>query len=234
MKLTLLEIVQRVMSDIESDPVNTIGETLESMEVASLIRDTYFYIIAIREWPFLNGLSAFQGQSDIDNPTLMRMPVGMDKIWWVKYHDKDITYKEPYAFKTMIDKRAEGVAPVDANGYMTDRDPTFWTSYDDDFVVFDSYDSTLDSTLQTSKSVVYANSTPAWTHEDNFIPVLPDKMFPAFLAECKAAAFAAQKQTPNPREERRAKAGLTRAQSQAVRNKAAESTTNQQVNFGRK
>jgi hypothetical protein len=234
MKLTLLELVQRVMSDIESDPVNTIGETPESTDVASSIRDTYFYIVSIREWPFLNQLSAFQGQSDSDNPTLMRMPEGMDKVWWVKYNKKHVLYKTPVAFKDLIDNRDAGTAPVDANGYMTDRDPSFWTTYDDDFVLFDSYDSDVDSTLQTSKSVVYASMTPSWTHDDDFTPLMPDHMFPAFLAECKAAAFASQKQTPNPREERRAKTGLTRAQSQAERAIAAQSKTNDLVNFGRK
>lgn len=235
MKMTLLDIVQDVLSDLTSDTVNTIGETLESVQTAALVRSTYYNLVNVRDdWPFLNSLTAFDGLADTANPTKMLMGEDINKIQWVKYNKKDVCWLEPKTFKDMIDSRTVSVAPVDANGYITDRDPKYWTTYDEQYAVFDSYDSDLDNTLQQSKSVVLAQVAPSWEHVDGFTPLLPDKMFPTLLAACKAKAFLVAKQTPNPIEESSARKGMIRFQNNATRNEQAEPTTNSTINYGRK
>jgi hypothetical protein len=234
MKMTLLEIVQDTLNDLGSDTVNTLGETVESTQIAAIVRSTYFDLVTLRDdWPFLNALSAFEGIADTARPTFMLLKSEMNKIEWVKYNKKDVVWMCPKEFKDMIDSRTTG-ATIDGNGYITNRDPKYWTSYDEEYVVFDSYDGDVESTLIESKSAVYGQMAPSWDHEDDFTPTLPDKMFPTFLADVKSKAFLIVKQTPNSKEETNARKGKIRFQNNATRNEKAEPTTNRNINYGRK
>ena len=42
MKRTLLEMVQSILSDMDSEDVNAVSDTLEAQQVASVIEDTYY------------------------------------------------------------------------------------------------------------------------------------------------------------------------------------------------
>jgi hypothetical protein len=234
MKMSLLEMTQSILSAMDSDDVNSIDETVESLQVATNIKEAYFELIAQRDWPFLKTLSSLEGLADTSNPTKMRMPEGCNKILWVRYNKKGVEYMAPSAFKEMIDNRDVDSDTVDANGYRTDVDPTYWTTYDDDYVIFDSYDSAVDSTLQESKSTTYAIVIPAWTHEDSFIPVLPAKMFPTLLADAKGTSFLNQKQQANPKEEAKARRGRVRFQREAHRSDAAENDPASNIQYGRR
>src|SRR3546814_1682508 len=67
----------------------------------------------------------------------------------------------------------------------TDAAPTYFTSFDDKTLIFDSYDSAADSTLQKSKVQVYAYTIPAWVHADDAIPDLPEMAFYLLVEEAK-------------------------------------------------
>ena len=51
MRNTLLEMVQSILSDMDSENVNSISDSVEAQQVASVIEDTFFNIIAAREIP---------------------------------------------------------------------------------------------------------------------------------------------------------------------------------------
>lgn len=233
-KLTLLEMTQNIMAAMDSDDVNSIDDTTESLQVATFIKETYFDLVTSRDWPFLKTLTTLTAIGDTDNPTKMRIPESMNKIFWIRYNKLPVTYMDPEAFKTMIDERTEQAGVVDADGYIINRDPCYWTTYDDDYLVFDSYDSDEDTTLQESKSAVYGIAVPSWTHEDAFVPTLPDKMFPTLLADAKGTCFLNLKQQANAKEERKAQRGRVRFQQEAWRTDKAEHKSNTAVNYGRK
>ena len=46
MKSTLLQVVQSILSDMDSEDVNTISDTIEAQQVASVVEDTYFNIMS--------------------------------------------------------------------------------------------------------------------------------------------------------------------------------------------
>ena len=50
-KKTLLEIVQEILTDMVSDEVNSIDDTVESQTVASIVRSVYESMMANRNWP---------------------------------------------------------------------------------------------------------------------------------------------------------------------------------------
>ena len=232
-KLSLLDMTQNILSALDSDPVNSIDETVESAQVADIIKESYFDIMSQRDWPHLHTLTSLTGLGDTNNPTKMQIPNTLNKIKWVKYNKVEITYMPPKEFKDMLDARSESVGVINSSGYVINSDPTYWTSYDDNFIFFDGYNSALDNTLQESKSVVYGVIIPTWSHVDTFVPNLPEKFFPTLLAEAKAQAFVNLKQQANVREERKSQRGRTIMQNESWRNEKGELLYNRKVNYGR-
>ena len=232
-KLSLLDMVQNILNAMDSDEVNSISDTTESAQVATIVKETFFDLMAIRDWPFLRTETTLTGLGDTSNPTKMEIPETVNKIFWIKYNKKDVEYLDPKSFKDMIDARTAS-STVDANGFVTNADPVYWTSYDDKYIIFDGYDSSVDTTLMASKSFVYGLNAASWTHSDSFVPDLPDKYFPTLLAESKAACFINLKQQMNNREEMKAKRGRVTMQNEAWRNEKGEVKSNSKVNYGRK
>lgn len=232
--MTLLEIVQSVLSAISSDEVNSINDTVEAYEIACIARDCYADIITERDdWPFMQDKLPLTAMSDVDNPTKMKIPDGVASVQWIKYNKVDVKYKTPKEFQDLLDGREAITGVIDSNGYVINRGPLYWTTFDDTHIYFDGYDSAVDTTLQASKSVAMVQKNYTWSMDDGFEPVLPTKMIPAYLAEVKAEAFVSAKQQANPRQERKAKRGRDRWQKEARRAKDSEPTTNG-VNYGRK
>ena len=82
-----------------------------------------------------------------------------------------------------------------------DRQPTYWTSFDDEYLVFDSYDRTVDTTLQESKIQAYGYVEPTFVIRDTFVPDLPAKAFPYYLSTAKAKCFSVLRGQINQKEE---------------------------------
>jgi len=232
MKMTLLEAVQRVLSVLEFDPVNDIGDTVESMQIAEECRVAYMHLMSHRDWPHLCFKGSFDGLGDLTNPTTMRIPQDVSKIKWVRYNNKEVTYVEPEEFQDMVAKRI-GLPNVNAEGFLTNKDPTYWTTYDDTNIVFDGYDTNADDTLQQSKSVVYAVKVPSFSLSNGHVPDMPARMFPGWLADVKSSCFINMKQTANAKEEGRSKLGRTIMQNESRRNEKGEARFNRKVNYGR-
>lgn len=227
-------MTQNILSAMDSDNVNSIDDTVESIQVADVIKESFFDMLSQREWPFLMQLSELQGLSDINNPTKMQMPSTWNKVKWLKYNKKDITYLPPTEFSDLIDSRTATTGVVNSNGYVINSDPLYWTTYDDKFIYFDGYNSNVDSTLQGSKTKAYVAMAPLWTHSDSFIPDIPEKFFPALLSESKAQCFINLKQQQNMREERKSQRNRMIMRNEAWRNEYGEIKYNTKVNYGRK
>jgi len=215
---------------MNSDEVNSIADTLESSQVAQVVKDTFFEIIGSRDWPHLNQLIQLTPQGT-SFPTYMDTGSEWNTVEWIKYnkrassdtYDKfsEVEYLEPKAFTELLDARKSSdsnvVTTTDPSGVklyiLNDVAPTYWTTFDDDTLVFDSYDSGVDTNLQQSKFQCWGNVTPTWTHTDAAIPNLPSKVFPYLVSESKSTAFNSIKQAANKKEEqksRRQRTHLTR------------------------
>lgn len=232
--MTLLEMTQSILSAMDSDPVDSIDETVEAIQVADIVKEAFFELMSQRDWPFLFNTGALQGLGDVANPTKMKMPDTWKKVKWIKYNKKTITYIDPETFTEMIDNRSELAGVINANGYVINADPIYWTSFDDTYIVFDGFNNSAESTLQASNSKAYAAIAPTWSHVDSFVPALPEKFFPTLLAESKSQAFVNLKQQSNNREERKAQRGRMAMRNEAWRNDEASIKFNRKVNYGRK
>lgn len=221
-KLSLLDLTQRILSDMNGDEVNSISETLESQQVASIIRDTYFEIIGSRSWPHLNTLMS-PTPLGASTPTHIQLKDEWVYITEVKYNKitqtgtKDVydavEYMDPEWFLRHINARNSSASDVDTitdpSGVelliLNDTAPTYWTTFDDEVLVFDSYDNLVDTNLQESKFQIWGNSEPTWTHTDTAVPDLPAKAVPYLLAEAKSNAFNSIMQVGNQKAEQQSR-----------------------------
>lgn len=221
-KMTLLDIVQEILSDMNSDNVNSISDTIEAEQVARIVRRTFFNLWNDRVWPASAKLMRLNSSADSARPTHMIMDEDVIRVDWVKYNKQkdaadtlryvDIPYKTPEEFLTFVmarDSTKDNMTTViDYNGtpliIQTDAFPTCYTSFDDEHLVFDSYDLTVDSILQHSKTQVYGVVEPEFLLEDTFVPDIPVKAFPYFVSEAKSVASLKVKEVFSQKDEQHA------------------------------
>ena len=92
MKRTLLDMTQNILSSLNSDEVNSIGDTTESTQVAEIIRTTYYNILGRAELPEHQKLINLSSATNAGLPTVMYRPLeGVVKIDWIKYYDTNPT-----------------------------------------------------------------------------------------------------------------------------------------------
>ena len=222
-KMTVLDMVQDILSDMNSDEVNSISDSLESTQVARIIESTYFEMMANKNWPHLKQLNTLNSSGDSAKPTHMKMPDDIKELHVVQYNKikdgetrqrwSDIEYVTPDAFlRKMSDLNSDNSiveSVTDHSGVQllvkNNRAPEYYTSFNDEWLVFDSYDNTVDTTLQTAKTRCTMTMSPTFTLEDSHIPDLPVEGFPALLAEAKSTCFARIKQMPDGKSEQQAK-----------------------------
>ena len=113
---------------------------------------------------------------------------------------------------------------------MSDTSPTYFTSFDDEYLVFDSYDIDVDSTLQTSKTQCQGKVRTSFSLVDTFIPDLPVQMFSYLLNESKSTCFLVLKQSANQKAEQHSISQRRRMSQEAWRVKKGITYPN----YGRK
>ena len=217
--MTLLEMTQDILSDMDSDEVNSINDSVESLQVAQIIKTTYYNIIDGRDYDFLYELFQLDASGTSSRPTHMKLPENIIDLKYIKYNCKTLTdtkdkylkikYLMPEDFMEVVDSRDSSKSNVtvvtDPTGIsinvMNDKAPEYFTSFDDENLVFDSYDSEVDTTLQNNKTQCHGKRSVAFTLLDSFTPDLPVQMFSYLLAEAKSTAFVTLKQMPNAKAE---------------------------------
>lgn len=227
MKMTLLDIVQDILSSMDGDEVNSIGDTNEALQIAREVRATYYALTAPLGLPELDQLSTVESLSDSTKPTMFRIPDNVKLVKWIKYKNNDGTYTElefvePETFlEYVLQYSGSDTNTTKVNNipvpHLTNVAPTFWTTFDDDYIICNSYDKSSESTLQESKTLAYVRATPSFNLDDGFIPVLDDNLFPLLLAETKNACFVNFKQVSNSNEQQRARRQLVRVQNDLYR-----------------
>lgn len=222
MKMSLLELVQDILNDLDSDEVNTINDTVEAQQVANIVKTCYFEIVGNRNWPHLKKLIQLDASGDVAKPNYLKLPETVKELIFFKYETQKATdtkivltemkYKEPDDFLRFVSSRNTDNANVDIitdfSGtklfILNNTAPTYWTSFDDEWMVTDSYDSAVDTTLQKAKTQCQAVVEPAWLPEDDFVPDLPTEAFSSLLEESKSTAFFVLKQMANQKAEQKA------------------------------
>lgn len=247
-RLTLLDIVQDILNDIDSDVVNSINDTIEAQQVAQIVKTTYNNIIDGKHWPHLYELFQFEALSNTAKPNYLKIPATIVDIEWMKYNTRkvadtkdkftDIIYKSPVDFVSLVNVRDSSLSTIqvvsDFSGVtlniQNDKTPQFYTSFDDQYILFDSFDSGVDTTVMASKSSGWGRRETTFTVSDSFVPDLPTQMFSYLLAEAKATSFSVMKQSLNTKAEQNSKTQRYRMSQDAWRIKKGITYPN----YGRK
>lgn len=222
MRYSILDMVQDILNDMDSDEVNSFDDTFESAQVANIIRSTYFAMMSNRNWPHMKKVLQFNSFGDSALPTHMNLPERVKELSLVNYNKaklgetkkvyQPVKYLEPDAFlrrtNSFDSSQANVDVIIDPTGVelliKNDKAPEYYTSFNDRTVVFDSYDKSVDAVLQASKVQAHAYVFPRWTHEDSFVPDLPEEAFTALLEESKSRAMIKLKQMSDVKAEQEA------------------------------
>ena len=90
MKYTLLSMTQDILSGLSSDEVNSIGDSVESMQVATIIKQKYLDLVNRVPLPDHEMLIQLDAGLSTDTPVLMYVPEGIGEIQWIKYYDSNV------------------------------------------------------------------------------------------------------------------------------------------------
>lgn len=206
MSKTLLKMTQEILTVMTSDEVNSITDSAEAEAVATIITSVFEDMVSNRNWPHLRQLIQLESFSDDDKPTHLKLPDRVKELVLINYDRQTesnnridyhpVKYKHPDEFLMYTNNRSSTSDTTelvtDPSGVQlliyNDKYPQYFTSFDDETVVFDSYDKEVDDTLQVHKFQVVAFMMPTSRFEDDWVPDLPDEAFRALVSEAKSTA----------------------------------------------
>lgn len=218
MRFTLLEMTQQILSAMDSDEVNSISDTVEAYQVATLIRNVFYDIATDLNLPEHNGIYELVASGDNAKPTLMTLPTTATRLDTIQYDNKltadtyknyrDVCYLPWHEFfqkQRALIEEVSGVGEMEVthNGetfeimYQDDKMPEFWSTFDDHQIIFDSYDSTEDTTLQKAKTIAHGALYPAFSMTDGAYPDIDPTQFSYLINKAKTRAFVELKQQSN-------------------------------------
>lgn len=223
MNKNLLEYVNDILNDMDSDPVNSIDDSFEGQQVAQIVRSTYEAMMSNRNWPHMRKALQLTPSGDSALPTHMSIEKNVKELNYINYNIASITqtnrryrevrWKEPDAFLRFINPRNSDEDNIDIiidpTGIelliLNSEPPTFYTTFNDTDIVFDAYDSEVETTLQSGKIQSQGYVFPEWSHIDTFVPELPQEAETALLEEAKSRAMFKLKQMVDSKAEAEAR-----------------------------
>lgn len=233
-KMTLLQMVQNILSAMNSDDVNSISDTVESLQVANEIKTTFFELYGNRDIATFESLVNLESPGSAATPHLLKVPSTVSYLRWLKYRDydatneilyKDLQYLEPEDFIKRIVEQSESSSGLYQSVTLTatspvtfpirkDRCPSYFTLFDDDqTIVCDAYDADNESWLTGANSLAWGVLYKSFDLTDDFVPPIDAHLFPHFLHECRSVCFINIKEVANSKEEQRARRQLVRSQT---------------------
>lgn len=188
-KYTLLQLVQQALSAIDAMNVQDINDTEESEQVVLIANRLYNELLDDFPWDHLRSIGVLEVTATANQ---MRLPSVVSSIDWIRYNGKDVIYKTPYELVKLLDSRDKTLTYVDSVGAYSNRDPQYWSSYDDNTVIFDAYNGSLVSALSSCSFV----SQPSTLDTNTDIPDLPEILQGVLMNRVLADAFTMLKGDP--------------------------------------
>jgi len=236
MAKSVLKYVQKCLDVLESDQVDTINDTEESLRVAGFLEDVYYELMNREEWKFLDGPASFASAATLSKPTTFTITGTVKHIHQVRYNVADdgadaefrvLKYLEPLQFLERFSTPGEDRTLVEVGNNLSvyvdkSRQPEYYTSYGEQEIILDAYDSDIDSTAVSSKLNVYASIIPEFSIDDEFVPTIPRHMEPLLQSTLNSvSSLYLNKEVAAPDENRalRQLAQARRGHSKVQRNK---------------
>jgi len=249
MKRTLLQMVTEVAANISSDEVSTLAtDSIEVQDILRLTKNALEDLLNRNEWEFLRDQPMLLEAGTALNQ--LTIPTNVRKIQTVKYRRLEggaqtgfttLRYMLPAEFLERLQKNK----PTDANtdtvtiggveAYIrNNKQPRYWTSFDELTVHFDSYDAAQNASgIDAADSAILATVHMDWTGSDDetWIAPIPQNVFTLWLQEATADCSVKLRQAEDSREERKSR----RSYIQQIRKEPVthKDEGSQGVNYGR-
>lgn len=220
-RTALLEMVQDVLMRAGQDLVNEIDSTEDSNRVVTFIKNTWEDILNMTDHAAIKDVGQLEASGDVDLPCVMYIPDSWQRLVWEKeggylrYNKirsgetrnryRPVRFMELEEFFSMVfgrdnDDSNTDVMTLDGEKYhiRTNLAPSYWTQIGDRTIVFDSFDNTVDTTLQSSKTEVQYFRSPSFTTSDTFdfsplpvdyIPLIRNLAYALYTGDQGAAAI---------------------------------------------
>lgn len=263
MRMTLLKMVQMILSAMDSDEINSINDTAESVQVVDQIESCYNDIISTIEFPEHWTLFELDPSLDVERPTVMYIPDDIAQFEWIQYDynplavpnpaegdHRQLRYVWPMSrenfFNRMnalgsVDRPDQRVTQFDLMvgserfdvRVWNNKEPSYYTCIDNRTLLFDSFDNTRANTLVSDRTMAYGQKIPVFLRQDSFVPNLEPRQFTLLYNEAKAQCFSDLKQVTNGRAEQKARRGWVHSQRKKATNPAAPIKDSYTNNYGR-
>jgi hypothetical protein len=255
MKYNLLKMTQLILSAMDSDEVNDIGDTTESQQVVDII-ETVFNEFA-SEFSFPEQHSLFQMEATTTTtPTILTRPDNVVDVDWFRYNhqltaENNTDYFElvPVSLTEFI-RRMDGYDVDQSNvqqmTFTTDEGqaftftirndlmPNYFCIVGDKYIICDAFMSSEETNLQKSNTMCFGKLEPTFTRSNTFVPQLDESVFSAFFNECKSQCINDLKQTLNQKTELKARRGQIRLKKNRYDVTVTPGYKDTSPNFGRK
>lgn len=233
-KLTLLDVVNAFMDYTDGWRVSTIDDTTESQQVAGIAEKVYLDLRNdVFETTLTQEIIQLEALADSTKPNYLRLPDSVihtmeSKVMYnitngasgnstLKF--QEIKYMRPQEFLDLVGQRStlqtNTEIVTDFSGYQmvifNKKAPEFYTSFDDEYLIFDAYDSDVDSTLQSSKSAIVASIQGSFTQSDTYEIDFPEWFQSTYQNAVIAEAAEALRGEPLFSIARKARLGVMRA-----------------------
>ena len=210
--------------------ISTIDDGIEAQQVASIAEKVFYDLNNdIFGNNHLDSLVQLEALADSTKPNYLKLPdaaadIKHDAVMYDISSDvaniemNEIEYMTPLDFLALIGKKKASTSNqvvTDFGGYrMTidnDTAPKYYTSFDDSYIICDSFDSSVDSTLQSSKSGIITQLQRSFTQSDTYVIDFPEWFHTTYLNQVMAEASAALREEPLPTIARMARIGIIKA-----------------------
>lgn len=197
--LTLLQAVQTCLQYSGSFEINSIFDTDESERTARLAREVYYRVVDKTKDPqFDTFMCTLDSIVDTDAPNYLALPDAVRSIQdsRIRYNVadtpdivyNDIQYVTNQEFLDIVQQNRTGnnvqkvIDPRMGAEYLirTDKQPEYCTSFDGKYIAFDSFDSSIDTTLHEQKSLVVCNQIQNFLIDDSYVIPLPEHLLQGY------------------------------------------------------
>lgn len=248
-KRNILQLVQQIGEAIGSDEIDSLDETIEASEIATILQQSVDEVISRKRWEFLKDRVRQLTQRGVGSTQLntLLIPTDVTRVTCLKYRNTDntvteftqINYMQPCDFLALVQARNSTDANVTAiandDGVLinviTDAPPTCWTSFDEEVITFDAYDAVTGTGNLVADSVIIADIVPVIDYSDPSATLsMPERMESLIYNEALSTCNYRLRQTRDPKADR-----VALRQHRAMREQEHVTTKDtQEINHGRR
>jgi hypothetical protein len=191
MKLTLLEIVQDMLTAIDAENVTDVGDTDEAGMCVNIANRSFEDMSSNQRWRHLRQYSTLDTSTYLNEMAVPAGTIALDP-YNVYYAGTIVSYLQPedfLAYTISRDTTASNVTELNNIEVYTDRVPQFFTSDNDEILRFDAIPSAINGLVSSSfRCLIYKGPTSRLTTSTQYFD-LPYQAFPALTTLCVATAI---------------------------------------------